>query len=417
MLGARVMGSSSLGTTHPSSPLHNMQRATSMRDSALSSYGSSTDGCSTSAAQQHTEHNDASSLRAASRHASGWLAPMTSWSNSSKLSPSGVPPLETRAHVPKHAAAHAAHQPVLGTRGTGLAVRKQRMRDKIRIRGKKLVSNAVERVRDSSVAVTRVLRPHAENVEWAVGKCLTGHTDGIWDIAVCAWENETNETIIGSASADRTARIWCVESAREIATLVGHKGSVNSVSFHPYQRLLCTGSGDKSCNVWRLPAFGACDQDEAEKDQDGASYAADAPAPSGCAHKGAARRKTLRPVLSLWGHSNAVYVSPPFSFSFFKMCVFFVFCFVLLFLEVVLLTTQHLPPMCGRSSAAWMPWCGLIATASWDRSALLFDVASGASKALRTLAGHHAPLTMIAAARFHAPPQLSPSRVCVGRVV
>ena len=47
-----------------------------------------------------------------------------------------------------------------------------------------------------------------------------------------------------------------------------------------------------------------------------------------------------------------------------------------------------------------MSSCGLIATASWDRSALLFDVASGASKALRTLAAHDGPLTLIAAARY-----------------
>ena len=50
------------------------------------------------------------------------------------------------------------------------------------------------------------------------------------------------------------------------------------------------------------------------------------------------------------------------------------------------------------SGAAWMSSCGLIATASWDRSALLFDVASGGSKPLRTLAAHDGPLSSIAAA-------------------
>ena len=269
-------------------------------------------------------------------------------SSASNLSLVTTNPLHSRSHAAASGGGGGGGSERVVTRGTS-GMHKQRIRDKIRLRGKKLMSNAVERVRDSSVAVTRVLRPHADNVEWTVSKHLGGHTDGIWDISVCPWDNETQESIIASASADRTARIWAVESGRELVTLQGHKGSVNSVSFHPYERLVCTASGDKSCSVWRLPPDVFADFDRTENVD--ALTCGDASGPNK-----RLGRKSLRPVLGLWGHSNAV------------------------------------------SSAAWMASCGLIATASWDRSALLFDVASGASKALRTLAGHDGALTYIAAA-------------------
>ncbi len=244
---------------------------------------------------------------------------------------------------------------------SGPPVSAQRIRDKIRLRGKKMVWNAVERVRDTSVAVTRVLRAQADAVEWCICKQMTGHTDGIWDIAVCPWENKegfSQETLLASASADRTGRIWAVESGREVATLVGHKGSVNSICFHPYQSLVCTASGDKCCNVWRLPSLASMDKDLADcsdRDHEPSAFASSFRS----TRRGSGtttHASVLRPIMGLWGHSDAV------------------------------------------SGAAWMSSCGLIATASWDRSALLFDVASGASKPLRTLAAHDGPLSCIAAA-------------------
>jgi hypothetical protein len=167
----------------------------------------------------------------------------------------------------------------------------QGIREKIRTKGKKMVWNAVERVRDSSVAVTRVLRAQADPVEWSINKQMTGHTDGIWDIAVCRWENKEafcHETMLASASADRTGRIWAVESGREVATLVGHKGSVNSICFHPYEALVCTASGDKSCNVWRLPHMAGQENQLCDRDLD-------LPAPSSSVRS--SRCRCLRPVL------------------------------------------------------------------------------------------------------------------------
>ncbi len=124
------------------------------------------------------------------------------------------------------------------------------IRDKmvmIRSRGRKLVSGAVERVRDSSTAVTRVFRPgaDAESVEWTHTGQMAGHGDGVWELSGSRWEGQ-QEALVASASADKTARIWSVEQSRELIACFGHKGSVNSARFHPQERLLCTASGDKS---------------------------------------------------------------------------------------------------------------------------------------------------------------------------
>jgi WD40 repeat protein len=259
-------------------------------------------------------------------------------------------------------------------------VHKQRMRDKIRQRGQRLVSNAVERVRHSSVAVTRVLRTQAGNVEWSLHKQFSGHSDGVWHIAVCPWVNESSETIIASASADRTARIWSAESGREIASLVGHRGSVNSVCFHPSQRLLCSASGDKTCCVWRVPSDDDRDWDASVFGPEGTTSttasvcnAVSTSFPSVQMPGRMPRRKTVRPVLGIVGHSNVV------------------------------------------SAAAWMGSRGLIATSSWDRTAQVFDVASGTSKPLRTLGGHDGPLTWIAATSGSSV-VMSASKDCTARL-
>ena len=65
-----------------------------------------------------------------------------------------------------------------------------------------------------------------------------GHRDGIWDISV----SRLGHPLIGTASADKTARIWGVDSGRCLTSYVGHNGSVNSIAFHPTQdlvRMLC----------------------------------------------------------------------------------------------------------------------------------------------------------------------------------
>ena len=75
-----------------------------------------------------------------------------------------------------------------------------------------------------------------------------GHTDGLWDISSCV----QNPSIIGTASADCSARIWDVSNGLCVAMYREHKGSVNSIRFHPMQPVACTAAGDGCVYVWPL---------------------------------------------------------------------------------------------------------------------------------------------------------------------
>lgn len=50
---------------------------------------------------------------------------------------------------------------------------------------------------------------------------------------------------------DGTACIWSTESGRCLLQYQGHKGSVNSMRFHPVKDLVMTASGDQTCHLWQ----------------------------------------------------------------------------------------------------------------------------------------------------------------------
>ena len=80
-------------------------------------------------------------------------------------------------------------------------------------------------------------------VSWSLVSEYRGHKDGIWDVSV-------GGSVLGTASADRTGRLWGVESGKCVMRYAGHEGSVNSLKFHPCQELVITGSGDGTAHVW-----------------------------------------------------------------------------------------------------------------------------------------------------------------------
>ena len=85
-----------------------------------------------------------------------------------------------------------------------------------------------------------------------------GHKDGIWDVSVTSLVSggpgaggyTGNGNILGTASADKTARLWSVDTGRCLMRYSGHQGSVNSLEFHPCQELVITASGDMTAHVW-----------------------------------------------------------------------------------------------------------------------------------------------------------------------
>eukprot|EP01135_Chromosphaera_perkinsii_P010379 Nk52_evm51s2118 gene=Nk52_evmTU51s2118 len=85
---------------------------------------------------------------------------------------------------------------------------------------------------------------------------LMGHRDGVWEVSY----SKKLPNFLASCSADQTARIWDMEKMNVVFNYVGHKGSVNSVRFHPScnrTRTVCTSSGDGTCHLWRIPSLTA----------------------------------------------------------------------------------------------------------------------------------------------------------------
>ena len=90
---------------------------------------------------------------------------------------------------------------------------------------------------------------------------LTGHTDTI-EAVVFSPDN----TVIATASFDRTARLWDAATGQQLRILSGeqgHKGQVLAVDFSPDGEFLATGGADNVARVWQSglsfpsPAFAA----------------------------------------------------------------------------------------------------------------------------------------------------------------
>ncbi|MCF2151378.1 hypothetical protein IQ276_034185 [Desmonostoc muscorum LEGE 12446] len=57
---------------------------------------------------------------------------------------------------------------------------------------------------------------------------------------------------LASGGEDKTIKFWNVETGEEIRTLDGHNYDVNSVSFSPDGKTLASGSGDKTIKLWNV---------------------------------------------------------------------------------------------------------------------------------------------------------------------
>lgn len=83
--------------------------------------------------------------------------------------------------------------------------------------------------------------------------CGLMRRDIIWDVRWCP--REEVQDLFASCSADRTARIWRIDTDAHamnvLCTYCGHEGSVNTVRFHPTQNILCSSSGDRTCHIWK----------------------------------------------------------------------------------------------------------------------------------------------------------------------
>jgi WD40 repeat protein len=85
---------------------------------------------------------------------------------------------------------------------------------------------------------------------------LTGHTSSVNSVAF-----HPIEFILATGSSDMTVKLWQINTEPErawkyvascVATLEGHTGIVNSVTFHPTKPFLATGSSDETVKLWQL---------------------------------------------------------------------------------------------------------------------------------------------------------------------
>ncbi|TRY63143.1 hypothetical protein TCAL_00346 [Tigriopus californicus] len=178
-----------------------------------------------------------------------------------------------------------------------------------------------------------------------------GHRDGIWDVDV----SKVGHPLIATASADKTARIWGIDSGKCLLNYTGHAGSVNSISFHPSQDIALTASGDGTAHVWKASAvpdftpsgaggFGLSSEesaaDSSEDDRRTSNHPSDL---SRCT-------AVKTPIIALSGHQGVVI------------------------------------------GCQWLD-DDLAVTAGWDRAAHLYNVETGAL--MQTLVGHDAELTHV----------------------
>nr|KAF6389461.1 WD repeat domain 37 [Myotis myotis] len=159
------------------------------------------------------------------------------------------------------------------------------------------------------------------------------------------------ETLNERLAADHTALLWSIETGRCLIKYTGHVGSVNSIKFHPSEQLALTASGDQTAHIWRyavqLPTpqpvadTSICGEDEVEcSDKDEPDV--DGDVSSDC--------PTIRvPLTSLKSHQGVVI------------------------------------------AADWLVGGKQVVTASWDRTANLYDVET--AELVHSLTGHDQELT------------------------
>jgi hypothetical protein len=84
---------------------------------------------------------------------------------------------------------------------------------------------------------------------WKLARDLKGHTGEVLDVVF----RSPDCMCLASASADKTARFWDVQSPNEILRFVGHTAPVQAVAFSPDGLRVASAGQDKNVKIWGVP--------------------------------------------------------------------------------------------------------------------------------------------------------------------
>ncbi|KAK7527888.1 WD40-repeat-containing domain protein [Phyllosticta citriasiana] len=82
---------------------------------------------------------------------------------------------------------------------------------------------------------------------WTCLVAYKGHSGPVWDVK---WSPFGHYFVTGSH--DRTARLWTTDHIAPHRLFVGHDGDVDAVAWHPNGAYVFTASGDKTVRMWHL---------------------------------------------------------------------------------------------------------------------------------------------------------------------
>mmetsp|Transcript_48422 Transcript_48422/g.95929 ORF Transcript_48422/g.95929 Transcript_48422/m.95929 type:complete len:1007 (+) Transcript_48422:70-3090(+) len=96
------------------------------------------------------------------------------------------------------------------------------------------------------------LHTHSFSAQSSAVKLVSTHSVRAHDKDINAVAVSPNDSLVASASQDKSVRLWRASDLSPVATLNGHKRGVWKVSFSPVDKVLVSCSGDRTVKMWSV---------------------------------------------------------------------------------------------------------------------------------------------------------------------